>query len=114
MGKKINILVSTINQEFLETPSIFDFDCDNIYPIGITVQRQYDSMNCIVAKKVFVFRQGLNIFGTTSFKSIKEFTDFRNNRCIPCSNVVDNCCYVTFNGCYITFNNKKVTYGTRV
>ena len=112
LRKKINILVSSINQEFLENPKSIPFDCDSIYPIGVTIQRQYDDEYCIVAKRVFTFKQGQMIFGTTSFKSIQEFTNFRNNNCIPCSNVVDNCCYLTFNGCYVTFNNKKITHDT--
>lgn len=106
MNKYIDILVSTINGEILETPVNMSFRCDGLAGVGIMNVRQWDINDCIVVKKVFAFNYSMGVYGSTLFSDMQEFLDYKYNACICCN---DNQCGVQIDGCFFTINGCFVT-----
>jgi hypothetical protein len=97
----VNIKVSTINGEFLETPQSINFDCGSVVGVGMDRQilRGYDANWCIVAKKVYLIRQGQNVYGT-DFQNKNDFQQFINSNCYSAYFLIDGC-IMTLNGCEV-------------
>jgi len=110
LAKNIDILISTINGEFLETPVDMTFTCGKLTYVGMANVRQYDANDCIVVRRLFTFLYNTNLFGTPSFSDVQDFTIYVNANCVPCSEE-ENCCAILFNGCYVRYNGKKIGYG---
>lgn len=108
--KRVNIRVTFINSDILETPRLMDFECGTMVPVGLSQARNYDANDCIVVRKGFTFLVNSQIFGTDQFKTVQEFTSFINLGCAPCSQVANPCCFVTHNGCLITYRGQTITY----
>jgi len=104
---KFKITVHVENENILEFPKTLWFDCDLVIPLGENVIRQYNSSECILARKVYLFGYNGIRYGCFDFKTMQDFIDFRNDNCIGSD---DDCCKLLYNGCYITYNNKIVTY----
>lgn len=99
--KSFNLKVVTINGEIKEFPEIITFPCNQVIAVGESLVRNYDSNNCIVVKSVFLFRYGVNVFGTTQVKDIAQWNQLVSVLCIPCAQP----CQVFFDDCPIMFDD---------
>lgn len=100
MAKSFQLAVNTINGEILEFPKTITVTCDQISPLGISVIRDWNEMLCIVSKRVLLLRYGMQTFGTTQFKSVAEFNQFKKSQCSCCPEI----CHLQLNGCDIRLN----------
>lgn len=110
MANQLNIEVVTYNGEFLETPKVMQFDCDQIQYVGMYNARTYDANDCIIVRKAFGFLYGYgkDLWQTFDFKSVLEFIEYRDTHC---NEQFGDCCLITDSeGCFITYNGKYVTY----
>ena len=110
--KTIAIRASTINGAIQEFPPTYYFPCSQVIPQGESIIRDYDTNDCIVAKKVFLVKYGQNIFGTTQFESMVEFLLYKESYCasccISCVIKVGNC-VLLYNGCSLTYNKNIIS-----
>jgi len=111
VGKRFKITVNIIDGNVLQFPQTLWFDCDLVKPADEGVIRQFNSSECIVARKSFLFTYQGRRFGTNEVSTLQEFIAYRNSNCV--TQDVDNCCYVTFNGCFLTYNGSNITYGVQ-
>jgi hypothetical protein len=109
VAKKFKITISVKNGIILEKSQDMWFDCTQVTPVGVQVARSYNSSECIVARKAYMFYQGGMQFGTFLFTTLQEFNDYVNTQCKE-----QVCCFITFNGCYITFNGKRISFNNGV
>lgn len=100
MGKSLQFVADTIDGEIQAAPGLFNFPCDKITPIGVNVVKSYDEDLCIIAKRVFEINYNNHSFGSSQFKSLADFNQYRGAACQCCP--IN--CYVLANGCYLTFN----------
>jgi len=107
-NKKFKITVNIIDGNLLQFPQLLWFDCDLVKPADEGVVRQFNSSECIMARKSFLFTYQGRRFGTDEVSSLEEFIAYRNSNCIT-----PDCCFITLNGCFITYNGKRLTYGVR-
>ncbi len=105
-NKKFKITVNIIDGNILQFPQTLWFDCDLVKPADEGVIRQFNSSECIVARKSFLFTYMGRRFGTKEVSTLQEFIAYRNSNC-----VTKDCCYITFEGCVLTFNDSNITYG---
>lgn len=133
---KFKITVSVKNEVLLETPQTLWFDCDQVIPLGEQVVRQYNSSECIVSRKAYLFSYLGVRFGSFDFQTLDDFINYRNTNCtiVPKSDCcilthggcvltfkgvpitsdrqpISECCTLTYGGCSITYNNKLITHG---
>lgn len=79
------------------------FDCDLVTPLGVSVIRQFNSSECIVSKKVYLFGYGGVRYGIDEgISTMQDFLDYRDMHCIP---------YLVYDGCFITVDDKRICYG---
>lgn len=107
--KTFIFLADTVDGKILEFPKVFSLRCDLVKPLGCDIVRQYTKTECIVAKKVFLIYYAGQVFGSTQFTGVFQFTQYMNNACkIVCAPaiVTRNNCLVQRYGCNVTiFNN---------
>lgn len=105
MAKSLQFIADTIDGEIQATPGIFDFPCDQITPIGINVVKSFDEDLGIIAKRVFVIQYNNHSFGSTQFKSLSDFNQYRGIECVCCGCVecypYINLCEISINGCIV-------------
>ncbi len=104
MAKSFQFTVNTINGEFLEFPKTVTVVCDKIFPLGVSVIRDWNESMCIVSKRVLLIQYGMQTFGTTQFASVAEFDQYRKAICACCSDT----CHITLNGCFLMLNGCSV------
>ena len=126
MGKTIQFVADTIDGEIQPSPGVFNFPCDKVIPIGVNVVRSFDESLDIVAMRVFEVNYNNHSFGSTQFKSLSDFQQYRQTACACCPAkciiLVNGCslqlngcdfvlatspspaCFLTVNGCNLTFN----------
>lgn len=79
--KTFELNIETIDGDIQLSPVCKTFSCKDVSPMGLSVVRGYNNENCIIAKSVFLFRQGQMVFGTTEFKDTQGFYDYINSHC---------------------------------
>lgn len=111
MGKRFKITVNIIDGNILQFPQELWFDCDLVKPADEGVIRQFNSSECIVSRKSFLFTYQGRRFGTGEFSTLQEFITYRNANCVTAAD--DPCCYLTFGGCFITYNGSNISHGVQ-
>ena len=113
--KTFIFLADTVDGKILEFPKVFNLRCDLVKPLGCDIIRQYTKTECIVAKKVFLIYYAGQVFGSTQFTGVFQFTQYMNNACtVFCTPaiVTENGCLKQWYGCNVTiFQNCPDGYG---
>src|ERR1700735_715898 len=103
--KTFIFLADTVDGKILEFPKVFNLRCDLVKPLGCDILRQYTKTECIVAKKVFLIYYAGQVFGSTQFTGVFQFTQYMNNACrvfcTPAILTINNC-LLQLNGCNAT------------
>jgi hypothetical protein len=102
--KSFQFVADTINGEIQEFPVAFTFKCGSVVAVGVEVIRQYTVTDCIESRRVFLIRQGSNVFGSSAFKSTTEFINYVNAACDCCHSI----CYILINGCFARINGNPI------
>lgn len=108
--KTFNINVSTINGQIQASPVLMQFVCYEPIAVGEAIVRDYDDNDCIIAKKVLLFRVNENVFGTEDFQNKVQFWNYQQGLCSTCS---DNNCRIIISGCLLQYNGCNLTYNNR-
>lgn len=103
--EQFNILVKTINGEILQDEVSMNFPC-NVVPVGEDIVRYWDINYCIISQKIYLFRNGLDVFGTTIANSLDSFNQYRGVNCGCCPPP----CGLVYNGCNLSYNNCNLIY----
>lgn len=106
MSKKISILVKTINGEILDNPKLFSLPC-NVYPIGYNYVRAFNENYAIVVVKVFLLRDGLDVFGIEDIVTLQQWLQLKDSLCQCCT---ESECGIIYNGCFLQYNGCNITY----
>jgi hypothetical protein len=107
--KEFNISVKTINGQVLQDPVTMNFPC-NVVPVGESIVRYLDINFCIINKKVYLFRNGQDVFGTTIVNCLDGFNQYRGVNCGCCPEL----CLLEYNNCYLMYNDCTISYGVGV
>ncbi len=111
MSKSLSFTADTINGEIQEFPATFNFPCDKILPIGVSVVKSFDENLAIVAKRVFAIEYNAQSFGSSQFKSLEDFNQYRGVACQCCPfhcAILINGCYLLLNGCRFVIDQRTV------
>lgn len=101
-NKRFPLSVNTINGEIYEFPQEITVVCGQILLVGPSVVREYDgNTDCIIAKRVLLFKYGGNVFGTSQFTTINEFNQYLSGMCSCC----DPICYIQIGDCNIAIGD---------
>jgi len=73
VSKSIQFIADTIDGEIQSVQGVFNFPCDKVTPIGVSIVRSFDEDLGIIAKRVFVIEYNNHSFGSTQFKSLSDF-----------------------------------------
>lgn len=110
MRTTFEISVKAINGVILNDPQNIVFDCHKIIGVGVQIVRTFDENSCIVARKLFFFRQGNDLFGTEMVKTMDEFRKYINVVCACC--IYE--CVISYNECALSYNNCFLTYAEKI
>lgn len=105
-SKSFKFVADTVNGEIQEFPPTMTFTCGTVEAVGVEIIRAYTINDCIESVRVFLIRQGNNIFGSKSFKTKAEFLQYLNTSCACCQEAVR--CYLLINGCYMRINGFSI------
>lgn len=113
MAKWITIEINYNNGVLLEFPEYISVECGSVIPVGESVVRDYNTNDCIVAEKVFLFRINSNTYGTKQYNNTFEFQQFLISQCtknciVPCV-LSYNYCDLLYNGCTLSYGTKTIT-----
>jgi len=105
LSKKFNILVKTLNGEIFENPKSFYLPCD-VYPVGYNYVRWFNQNYSIEVVKVFLLRDGLDVFGIQGVTNIHQWLQLKDSLCQCCTEecgIIYNECFLQYNGCNLTY-----------
>jgi hypothetical protein len=106
LSKKFDILVKTFNGEILEYPKVFSLPCD-VYPVGYNIIRWFNQNYAIVVVKVFLLRNGLDVFGIEGITNIEQWLQLKDSLCQCCTEIE---CGIVYNGCLLQYNGCNLIY----
>lgn len=98
-----NFTAHTIDGKILEFPKVIPMRCDLVIPLYTQVVREYNSTECIQAKKVYLVMYDGHLFGTDRFETPEEFVNYRNSNCST-----RDCCFLLFGGCNIVIKGRRI------
>lgn len=109
MKKEFPFNYTYYNGEFFEFPATVYFPCNSsqVQPQGLQVIASTDSEENVLGNRIFLVRYGVNLFGSTEFRTLQDFWQYMNAYCQPCP---PRFCYFTINDCYAEINGCNVLY----
>lgn len=109
MPNVFQLVVNTVNGVIKEFPPTVSFTCEEVFPYGVQIVRDYDADLTIIATRVFVFRYKNDLYGVNQFGSLTDWWTFINGvcGCCPCPTGL----MPTINGCSILINGCQMLLG---